>query len=408
MTKWKLSTVVLALVLVVILTVGFVLTPAKVEVTRASWLESARDVTTQSADLSLSPGGYEVVPLVKDWINVAAVQMNPKGVDTSTPATIKKSVKENVDHMLELCDAAFYWPPGHKDLLVFPEFSLTGFEVYWTRADWLNIAISVPGPETERIGEKAKALNCYIAFGAHTTDPDWPGHFFNCSVIIGPDGEVILTHWKAYGGFPGIGIEYSTTVHDVLDEFVDRYGWDAVWPVARTPIGNLSSMICSESFAPETARAFAFNGMEILIRCIAGAGPGLTGYDPGKHIIQFQAQCAASGVYGVSSNCGAWKTPGRLTETAGGGGSVIVGPDGRILVQALDTREQVITASIPIAHLRARHRIPNIRTELYVPGYEQHPGQYPPNLYTLYEDEYGYLPPDIGEARRWSLEHARY
>ena len=42
-------------------------------------------------------------------------------------------------------------------------------------------------------------------------------------VLVGPDGAVIHNHWKAYGGFPGV-LEYATTVHDVLDEFVERYG----------------------------------------------------------------------------------------------------------------------------------------------------------------------------------------
>lgn len=70
-------------------------------------------------------------------------------------------------------------------------------------------------------------------------------HYFSASVIVGPQGTVIHKHWKAIRD-PG-RLEYATTVHDVLDEFVERYGWDAVWPVARTALDvSIQAQILTE------------------------------------------------------------------------------------------------------------------------------------------------------------------
>jgi len=340
---------------------------------------------------------YDRVPLEADEVWMAAIQMNPEPIDPQHP---ERGIKGNLDHMLELCEATCAYPLRQPRLLVFPEFTLNGFNDLWTRKDWMRIAIHVPGPETEAIGKKCKELNCYIAFASYTQEADWPDHFSNCSILVGPEGKVLHRHWKAYGGFPGT-LEYGTTVHDVLDEFIERYGWGAVWPVSRTPIGNIATCTCSEGMVPETARAFGLNGAEIICRCIGGGG---TGQAPGDQFVtQFRADCAFSNIYGIYANggSGASVRGAPRFETHRGGSSMIVDPNGAILCQAADTREQPITAPIPIGLFRQNHRISRIRTEIYVPAYEQHPGYVPPNLYSEY------LPKDVNDAMQWSLKHIR-
>jgi len=340
---------------------------------------------------------YERVTLDCDEVWVAAIQMNPQPIDPKSP---RKGIKNNLEHMLELCGATCAYPVRRPRLLVFPEFTLNGFDNTWTRDDWMNIAIMIPGEETEAIGKKARELGCYIAFASHTQNPDWPSHHFNSSILIGPEGNIIHEHWKAYAGFPGV-LEFGTTVHDVLDEFIERYGWDAVWPVARTPIGNIATYVCSEGMVPETARMFAFKGAEILCRCIGGGGFGEAPGD--QFITQFRADCAFSNVYGIYSNGGSGATingaPGF--EIHRGGNSMLVGPGGEILSRAVDSKEQPVTGAIPIATFRARHRTVRIRTEIYVPTYQQFPGYVPANLYSKY------LPSDSAGAMQWSLKHAR-
>ncbi len=344
---------------------------------------------------------YETVPLEFDEIGVAAAQMNPVPVDTSDPARGKQA---NLERLLFLCDQARVmeaaWPKGRVNLVVFPEFSITGYDFTWRTKDFLAVALDIQGEEIRAIGDKARELDIYIAFASHIREPDWPGHYFNCSLLVAPSGKLIHRHWKAY--MKGPGFEYATTVHDVMDEYIARYGVDALWPVARTPIGNIATYTCSEGFQPETARAFAFNGAEILCRCIGGGG-----YlnKSGKYLLQFRADCAASDVFGIYSNGGSGPSMDGQggAENAFGGGSMVVDYFGRVINVAHDSRETIVFEKIPIATYRKSHERPFIRTELFARAYEQTPGKYPPNLYS----DYG-VPQSAAEAIELAAKHARY
>ncbi|MFC2068083.1 nitrilase-related carbon-nitrogen hydrolase [Chloroflexota bacterium] len=332
-------------------------------------------------------GHYPRVPLKNDIVRVCPVQFTASWeIDPKNP---KPGIEMNLNRMLSLATNAAYGSLGAK-LLVFPEFTLTGYNFSWTRDDWARIAIEVPdGEELLAVRKRAKELGVYIAFASHTKHKDWPGHFFNSSMIVNDNGELIHWHWKAYGIHAGpSAFEWATTVHDVLDEFVKRYGWDAVWPVVKTPIGNIATMTCSESFTPEHARMFALKGVEILCLCIGGGG---LENDHGKIMRNFQSECITANCYGIFSN-------------SHDGGSMIINPLGEILNQAMDRADTThVKYNIPIASFRKVHKAPVVRTELIIPVYQQYVGPHPPNLYS----DYG-VPYDGKEAAKLATEHARW
>lgn len=344
----------------------------------------------------ISLPNYEVVPLRSEEITVAAVQMATKLIDVKTP---KPGIKKNLENALDLIDYAAGMQ--HADLIVLPEMAIQGFGSGWDREDWLRIAFDVPGEEMEQIAAKAKQYNCYVVVCCYTkNDKDWPGHYFNSGIIIDPRGEVILDHWKARWA-PQLAA-YCTTVHDVLDEFVERYGWDAVWPVARTDIGNIGVFICSEGFQPETSRALAFKGAEILARpCggCAGIGSHFTGYRAivGDIMLGMRAQCQFNNCYGVLANT-AWLPHIRN----GAGGSMIIDGYGRVIKAAEIVQETVVSERIPIALFRNQHSIPLLRQEIYAPVYQEYVGKYPPNLFSKY------LPKDSADNLRCHTENARW
>jgi predicted amidohydrolase len=356
------------------------------------------DVVGKSSDDVKEPAiaDYEAVPLAVDEVGVTAAQMNPVPVDSAHPNVGKR---ENLQRLLTFCDQAQSFG-GKANLLVFPEFSITGYDFTWQTKDFLDVALDLEGEEIQAIGKKAKERDMYIVFASHIKDQDWPGHYFNCSLMVGPNGKLIHKHWKAHGSGP-VG-EYATTVHEVMDEFIERYGVDAVWPVARTPIGNIATYTCSEGFSPETARAFAFKGAEILCRCIGGGGHA---NKCGKYRLQFRADCAASNLYGVYANGGSGVSFKGLPppDNGWGGGSMIVDYYGRILNEAQDSREGTIFEKIPIAAHRKSRKRPNLRSELYALGYEETPGKYPANLYS----DYG-MPENAMAAMKLAAKHARY
>jgi len=318
---------------------------------------------------------YQVVPLRNEKTNIVIIQSRIKHLEMSD---IQKGIKENLDHMLFCIDRM----RGPKDLIVFHEFPINGYAGASTRADQLKTAIEIPGPETEILGQKAKKLNCYIEFGCYGKLADWPNHFMNMGVIVGPTGEVVHVKWKSRN-MAGMG--FSTTIYDVLDQYIERYGWDAVFPVARLDIGNIAIM--PEVYEPEIARVFATKGTEILIRYMT-AGAGFWGTNPvmirGSAIdnfrIDFQSNCMQNSIYGVWVNNAISPLAAGLTDT-GAGGSSIYDCDGRVMMEATSNQETWVTAAINLAEFRKEHELPKWPKELFADFYKNYVSKIPPNAF---------------------------
>ncbi|MEW6142808.1 MAG: nitrilase-related carbon-nitrogen hydrolase [Chloroflexota bacterium] len=313
-----------------------------------------------------SPPVYEVTPLRSDVTRAGVVQSRNKTVNPKDP---KPGMKENLEHMLWLIDEAQGW--GFRkdrmlDLLVFHEFPFAGWNTRNARQDNLNVAIEVPGPETEAVCQKAKQYNCYIAFGSYTKDKDWPGHFFNTGMIAAPNGMVILKNYKRRNT---VGSGFATAVYDVLDRFIELYGWDAVFPVARTDIGNIAFAPCI--FEPEIVRALAMKGAEIVIRYMTSGGP---------YRFDLPALCATNQIYGIFVNQSVYDGDVRR-EDERAGGTAIFDETGKTVAEASSHHETLVSANIPIASFRKRHALPVIRKEMFEPLWNSYIDKYPPNSF---------------------------
>jgi len=229
----------------------------------------------------------------------------------------------------------------------------------------------------------------------NTKEDEWPDHHFHTSFLIGPNGKVIHKHWKAHGA-PGM-VEWATTTQDVLDEFIKRYGWDAVWPVARTDIGNIATMICSEAHRPETWRAFAFRGAEIYVYCMASS------WIRDHRQPMVQAMSAVNNCYTIYCQPAKALNTKIHFESCYSWATYIVDNQGRIMREAKYDTEGAIYDVIPIALHRKRRSIPVNRNSIYRdiytnPKYEK----YPANLYAQY------IPKDANDAVRYVKEKARW
>src|SRR3546814_20494861 len=92
----------------------------------------------------------------------------------------------------------------------------------------------------------------------------------NTQLLIAPTGELIARHWKQRnmrGMWPGVE-QFTTTIYDVYDRYVEMYGLDAVIPVERTDIGNIS--LSSVQFEPELFRCLTLKGAAIILRTATG------------------------------------------------------------------------------------------------------------------------------------------
>jgi predicted amidohydrolase len=341
----------------------------------------AASQTAPDNDISVATDGkYERTALKKDIIRVTAAQSPLYPAD---PANPKQQMSKNLQNMLDLLDSANGFA-GAQDLVCFHEQPIMGWAP-WPREDALKVAIEVPGKETEALGKKAKQYGCYIAFGSYVRDKDWPGHLLLNGILIGPDGNVVAQHWKQHNvRLRPDWTMFTTTAYDVLPRYIEMYGADAVLPVARTDIGNLS--LLTSPYDPDIHRAISVKGMEIAVRFSSG------GFNP--------TDSASSSLFNRNWTITVNQSisPGNAgPDFSGAGGTSIYAPGGREAAMARSASEELIATTIPIAEFRRGHRLPDIPMALVMPVYQKYRPMYDPGL------QLAYLPSDSTDSAKYHM-----
>ena len=182
--------------------------------------------------------------------------------------------------------------------------------------------------------------------------------------MVAPSGAVVLRYRR-------LNSMFAPTPHDVWDRYLEVYGLEAVFPVARTEIGNLACVASEEILYPEIARCHAMRGAEILIHPTSEMGsPALTPKDVAK-----RARAIENMAYVVSANsAGIRGTPIPAASTDGM--SKIIDPTGLVLAEAGPGETMAATAEIDLEALRRLRRRPGManllsrqRFELFAESY---------------------------------------
>lgn len=332
-------------------------------------------------------GTYPTVPLEKDVIVIKVVQNAPLNLQKAP--TIKEGLATNVERMAYWIDKAC--TEGKKpDFILFNEFPLTGYSS-GTRNEKLKFTIQIPGPETERIGELARACDTYIIFGSYATDPKWPGHILSLNPVIGRDGKVKEVYWKSRNVTRLNDEEIpTTTVENVRDRFRARYGIEEEFPVLQTEFGNIA--VSTVQIDPFVFAAYAMRGVEIMFRTATLFSK-----------TDVQAIAFYNNVYSAMSNI--TFPPDSGVPASFGGKSLIVDNRGAVLAEDPSNNESVIEAEIPIARFREGRRIPRYPLEVVKPVFDQYQQEVPLNHLDLPPEELPQTNQDmktlIDEASRW-------
>jgi len=300
--------------------------------------------------------------------------------------------KRNLQMMCDYIDAAFVqaMPTTPTRLICFPEFSIGGvYEITTTIEEVKNLqAITIPGPETEILAEKAKQHNCYIVACNPENDPAVPNYFFNTAFIINPKGKIILKYHK-------LNVRFGLNPHDMLAQYKNPItGEPDPFPVVDTEIGRLGCYICGDINIPEIPRVYSLKGADVVIRCDGGYGS----WDLAIWTLRVRAR--DNKIYIVNENwaatviktaeaAGGERIPLRV-DTSHGGGSCVIDYEGNIVRQAHrigDARghaPQLVSAPINVTarrqHADAAMDGPGgIKTELFVDYYSK--PIFPPNQF---------------------------
>jgi len=232
-------------------------------------------------------------------------------------------------------------------LVVLPEYFLTGFPMGESVGEWRDKAALEPGgPEYEALGEIAQTFGLYLAGNAYERDEHFPALFFQTCFVIDPSGEVVLRYRRL------ISLS-APTPWDVWDRYLDVYGLDAVFPVARTELGNLAAIASEEILYPEIARCHAVRGAEVFLHHTSEVGsPALTPKDVCK-----RARAVENVAFVVSANSARLGKLGFPAESTTGM-SKIVDYNGRVMAEAPPGGESMVAnATLDLTGLReARHR----------------------------------------------------
>ncbi len=97
----------------------------------------------------------------------------------------------------------------------------------------------------------------FISGNWYELDEHFPDLYFQTSFIISDEGELVLRYRR-------LNSMYAPTPHDVLAKYIEVYGRESLFPVAKTSIGNLACIASEEILYPEIARCLAMQGAEVF------------------------------------------------------------------------------------------------------------------------------------------------
>lgn len=274
----------------------------------------------------------------------------------------RSGIAPKVSRMLEMIDGAVqgYGAFLPVRLVVFPEFAHAA-PIYPTAEELLEkLAVPIPNEHTERYEKKARDLGIYIQTGSFIESDDrYRGRAFNTTCLIGPEG--ILTRYRKT--HPWIPWEVHASPHDI-----PGYA-DEIFPVARTPIGNLGVATCYDWLFPEVTRQLAVGGAEVLIRISAYMDPWGSTPPMDWWTVLNRARAIENLCFVVACNQGA--SLRHYPPFSWDGGSMVVDFNGRVLAQT-GPGERILVGDLDIDALRhersarmGHQPLAHLRSELY-------------------------------------------
>ncbi|MBM3513128.1 MAG: nitrilase [Alphaproteobacteria bacterium] len=234
-------------------------------------------------------------------------------------------------------------------LIVLPEYFLSSFPMGEPIPVWKEIgAIEIDGPEYAALSAIAQAQKCYLAGNTYEIDPKFPELYFQCCFVIGPNGNVVLRYRRLISLF-------APSPFDVWDKYLDAYGLDGVFPVAKTDIGNIACVASEEILYPEISRAFALRGAEIICHSTSETSSPLM---TPKEICR-RARAVENMCFVVSANTA--KIIGTpMPAEATGGMSKVVDYKGNVLAEAYPGESFCANAILDIDALRKYRALPGM------------------------------------------------
>lgn len=198
-----------------------------------------------------------------------------------------------------------------------------------------DLAETIPGPSTDEFGALAKELGVVVVLSLFERRA--PGLYHNTAVVIEKDGTIAGKYRKMH--IPDDPAYY--------EKFYFTPGDIGFKPI-ETSLGKLGVLVCWDQWYPEAARLMAMAGADLLIYPTAIGWESTDSQEEkerqlGAWVISQRGHAVANGLHVVSANRTGYE-PDPSGQTNGitfWGNSFVAGPQGEILWQAPNDKEEV-------------------------------------------------------------------
>jgi nitrilase len=268
-------------------------------------------------------------------VRVAVVQAGSVPFDTE--ACVDKAVRL-------IGDAA----AGGAKVIVFPEAFITGYPkglnfglVVGARDAagreefrlYLDAAIDVPGPQTQRLGEAAAAHGSYVVIGVIEREL---GTCYCTVLFFGPDGRLLGKHRKL--------------MPTALERMIWGFGDGSTLTVVDSPYGRIGSVICWENYMPMLR--MAMYSKNVALYCAPTADDRDTWLSSMRHValegrcfVLTACQFIRKKDFPDTVRVSLGDTPDAVLMR---GGSAIISPLGRVLAGPDFEGEAILTAVLDL------------------------------------------------------------
>jgi len=240
-------------------------------------------------------------------------------------------IERNVEYVIERLSQV------EADVLVLPELFSTGYQ-FVSRAEVEMLSEEIPhGYTSHRLADLCREKGFYLVAGMAERSA---GEIFNSAALFGPDGH--------------IGTYRKT--HLFFEEKLWFEPGDTGFLVFDIGDARLGLMVCFDWFFPESTRALAMMGADIICHPSNLVLP----YCPDAMPIR----CLENRVFAITCNRTGFEERGGKERLTFIGKSEVVSPKGEILMRASSDREELVVVDIdPMA---ARNKQLNRYNDLFV------------------------------------------
>ena len=266
-------------------------------------------------------------------LRVGGAQMRPIQKADSRQVVVRR--------MLDLLDRA---KAEKCDLIVYPELALPTFFPRWYMTDQVEVDAwferEMPNAATRPLFEQAAKYRIGLSFGYAELTPD--GHHFNTCILVDRDGKLVGKYRKVH--LPGHAEFDPQRAFQHLEKRYFEPG-DLGFPAWRTMGGILGMCICNDRRWPETYRVMGLQGVELIMLGYNTPSANSQKLEEGVEKRLFHNRLTVqSGAYQNST----WVVAVAKCGSEDGhpliAGSVIVNPDGEIVIEARTEEDELIVA----------------------------------------------------------------